>query len=210
MVEGLHYDVVIKWQDKINTQGDLFGFNNDFLATLPGRTPDDLFLWANHEYVNPLFVSGFNPEKQIGVRKTKEQVELEQKNVGGSFIHLQKKNNRWTVNSENLRNFRIDALTPMEIVSDRPIINSKQAIGTTGNCSGGKTPWNTILTCEENFHDFYGTTTYSKKGDGWKRHIMAASSDMAWDDHAPYPQEHYGWVVEVNPVTRAWKLVDDK
>jgi hypothetical protein len=93
----------------------------------------------------------------------------------------------------------------MEIISDRPIMNSKQAIGTTGNCSGGKTPWNTILSCEENFHDFYGTTSYTKKGDGWKRHVMASSSDMAWDDHAPYPPEHYGWVVEVNPATKKAK-----
>ena len=30
------------------------------------------------------------------------------------------------------------------------------AMGTLGNCSGGVTPWGTILTCEENYDAFYG------------------------------------------------------
>ena len=36
------------------------------------------------------------------------------------------------------------------------IKNSNTAIGTLANCSGGITPWRTILTCEENYDMFYG------------------------------------------------------
>lgn len=49
LVVGLHSHVLVKWEDKINSRGDLFGFNNDFLAVLPGTSSDECYLWANHE-----------------------------------------------------------------------------------------------------------------------------------------------------------------
>lgn len=202
LAPGLTSQVLIRWQDQINLRNDIFGFNNDFIAVLPGENTNSAYMWVNHEYVNPLFVSGYNPEKNLGVRKTKEQVDVEQKNVGGSFFRIVKSENTWTVDKTSPRNFRVDATTPMKIISRRPIQQSMEAVGTTGNCCGGQTPWGTILTCEENFQDFYGSVRYSKKGSDWQRHVIASSHPMAWDDHTPFPPEHYGWVVEVNPRTR--------
>lgn len=205
LVPGLKSEVLIKWQDKINPEGDFFGSNNDYLAFFPGENEQEAFLWVNHEYVHPLFVSGYHPGSNPGVRKTIAQADIERKNVGGSFLRLHKKENAWTVDPTSAKNFRVDATTPMSLISDRPIENSKTAIGMTGNCSGGKTPWGTILTCEENYQDFFGNVKFSKKGTGFKRHVIAASSQMAWDDHYPHAPEHYGWVVEINPKTRECK-----
>lgn len=202
LAPGLSSQVLIGWQDPINSRNDFFGFNNDFIALLPGESADSAYMWVNHEYVHPLFVSGFNPEKNFGVRKTKEQVQIEQKNVGGSFFRIQKGSHGWKVDKTSSRNFRVDATTPMQIIAERPLRNSFEAIGTTGNCCGGQTPWGTILTCEENYSDFYGNVRFSKKGSSWQRHLIASSHPMAWDDHTPYPPEHYGWVVEVNPITK--------
>lgn len=204
-VNGLKTNVLLKWQDTINPQGDQFGFNNDFIAFLPGKSADHGYLWVNHEYIHPLFVSGYNPAQNMGVRKTAAQVTLEQKNVGGSFFAIQRREGQWTLDTQDRDNFRIDGLTPLSLVADRAIEKSKTAIGTTGNCCGGQTPWGTVLTCEENFHDFYGQVKFSQRKGKTKRHPVASSSAMAWDDHTPYPPEHYGWVVEINPRTKKGK-----
>ncbi len=40
------------------------------------------------------------------------------------------------------------------------IQGASTAIGTLANCSGGVTPWRSILTCEENYDMFYGELKY--------------------------------------------------
>ena len=52
---------VVKWGDAI-TSNDTFGYNNDFTCFIPfdDANPDDGLLWVNHEYINGLFVSGYN------------------------------------------------------------------------------------------------------------------------------------------------------
>ena len=61
LTKHLDYHVVLRWGDKISDE-DKFGFNNDFTCFIPfdKSNPKDGLLWVNHEYVNPLFVSGFN------------------------------------------------------------------------------------------------------------------------------------------------------
>ncbi len=204
-VSELRHQVLLSWQDPIS-KTERFGYNNDFLALLPGPSSNEFFLWANHESIHPIFVSDYNPGLRPGVRKTKVQVDKEQKEVGGSFVHIKKNQDKWEVVQDSPHAFRIDATTPMQLLAPRPIQNSQTAIGTTANCCGGKTPWGTILTCEENFDDFYGQVRFSKRPNNLtKRHLIAASSTLAWDDHTPHPPEHYGWVVEVNPKTKECK-----
>jgi hypothetical protein len=53
------------------------------------------------------------------------------------------------------------------------------AIGTFANCSGGVTPWGTVLSCEENFQDFL-------------------EGGLEWDPKI-YARRHYGWIVEIDP-----------
>lgn len=188
--EGLDYRVLLRWGDKINAT-EKFGFNNDFIAFHP-LAPDHGILLVNHEYVNSLYASG--PER------TKHNVDLEMKEVGASLIEVKKVNNNWEMVKDSPYNRRLDAKTKIPFSWDKPIKGSAVAIGTMSNCAGGYTPWGTFLTCEENYDMFWGER--NSKG------VKTKESYQKWDkfyDHAP---EHYGWVVEIEPLTgKAKKLV---
>ena len=54
LADGLNYQVLISWKDKINKK-EKFGFNNDYIAFLPGQKSNEGYLWVNHEYIHPLF-----------------------------------------------------------------------------------------------------------------------------------------------------------
>ena len=193
LAKGLNFHIIARWEDSI-TPTETFGFNNDFTAFIPldENTSDEGLLWVNHEYVDPLFVSKFDGSAE----KTKAQVETEQYNVGGSFIHIKKKRNgKWEMLKNAPLNRRISGRTSIPFNWKEPIAGKSEAIGTLGNCSGGVTPWGTILTCEENYDQFYGERNH-KTGE-----IVKGKFDLGWSKYYEYPPEHYGWVVEVDPKT---------
>ncbi|TYA71656.1 PhoX family protein [Seonamhaeicola marinus] len=197
LANGLNYNVVLKWGDQL-TNKDTFGFNNDFTCFIPfdEKKPNDGLLWVNHEYANPLFVAGFNfnaienPLEQ----RTKEQVDKEMYNVGGSIARVKEENGVWKLVQNDPHNRRITAQTPIKLNWDTPIKGKTEVIGTHSNCSGGITPWNTFLTCEENYQDVFGDTLYDDDNNP-----INAPSILGWEKFYDYPPEHYGWVVEVNP-----------
>lgn len=187
--EGLEHKIMIKWGEAINSS-EKFGFNNDFLAFHPLSEGKGI-LWVNHEYVHPLFIEGFE--------RTKANIDKERKEVGGSLIEIKKVKTDWVVVKDSEFNRRLDGTTPIPFAWKAPIEGKNTAIGTMGNCAGGKTPWGTILTCEENYDQFWGDRP---------RNAPKVESWVKWDKFYPLPPEHYGWVVEVNPLTgKSKKLV---
>ncbi|MFD2568128.1 PhoX family protein [Pseudotenacibaculum haliotis] len=197
LTKGLDYHTIVKWGDKISDQ-DTFGFNNDFTCFIPlnKNNPKDGLLWVNHEYVNPLFASGFNYReyKNPLQHRTLEQVNKEMYEVGGSIIRVKEENGKWKVVENDPLNRRITAQTPIQLNWDTPIKGKSTVIGTLSNCSGGITPWNTFLTCEENYDGFFGETIYDENNIATKE-----PSSYGWENFYDYPPEHYGWVVEINP-----------
>lgn len=197
LAKGLDYHTVIKWGDRISDK-DTFGFNNDFTCFIPldDHNPKDGLLWVNHEYINPLFISGFDANRYDDPRahRTKEQVDKEMYEVGGSIVRVREENGQWKVIENDPHNRRITAQTPIPLNWDGPIKGQNTAIGTHSNCSGGITPWNTFLTCEENYHDFFGETVYDENDVPSRE-----PSWHGWEAFYNYPPEHYGWVVEVDP-----------
>ena len=80
-----------------------------------------------------------------------------------------------------------------------------EVIGTLANCGGGVTPWNAVLTCEENYQDYYGERSLSQDEPGSSRDDQAeqlkTKDSYRWfdDPDNAQPPEHYGWIVEVDP-----------
>lgn len=192
---GFEYDLIASWGDVLTNSGDEFGYNNDYTAFFP-LAKDDGLLWVNHENTNPLFVSDYR-----GTR-SKTQVDIEMKTVGGSIIRIKKHKGQWQLVKNDPMNRRLDANTPIPLVSEHPIAGERTAVGTMANCAGGQTPWGTALTCEENYADFWGEVEFE---DGKRR--QAQDSRYGWEKYYPRPPEHYGWVVEVDMKTgKAEKL----
>lgn len=190
LAPGFTSQILLKEGAPLNLKGERFGANNDYLALFPfseGSTTDAL-LWVNHEDLTPLFASGY----AYRGGKTKEMVDIERKAVGGSIVRIKKHNGAWSLVEQDTHNRRIDATTPIPL-------GDRMALGTLGNCAGGVTPWGTVLTCEENYGNFYGEVNersknplnriYGKIHHGW---------DYLYPEVSPYD---YGWVVEIDPRT---------
>ncbi len=192
---GMKYEVLIKRGDKLNDRLR-FGFNNDFNCFIPHKGTNDGVLWTNHEYTNPLFVSGYN-YRISRQERTKEQVDAEMKTVGGSLVRVRKIDGKWSYVPGHPMNRRLDGFTKIPFNWYEPILGANSAMGTLANCSGGLTPWGTILTCEENYDMFYGETKWhpDQSKHKFKR------SHFKWERFYKNPPEHYGWVVEVDPMT---------
>ncbi len=196
LAEGFSYTHLISYGDVIGP--DLkFGECNDYIAFFPIRpgVRDEGVLWVNHEDFNSLFVSGNDGSS----KKTRQQVDLERTVVGGSLIKIRRGTDGWSMVANDSLNRRLDATTSIPFAGGVKINGRSSAVGTLGNCAGGMTPWRTVLTCEENYQNFYGETDYAS-GDPSKR--IFASNRHGWEAFYPeIPPEDFGWVVEVNPLT---------
>ena len=197
LADGFRYDTVCTWGDPLGTRGlhgpETFGFNNDFLAYFPidalqgGKNSNEGLLWVNHEYPNPLFVSGYDGMST----KTEAQIVAEKLSVGGSVLHVRRDASggvwRHVPGSKHTRRFT--ALYPTMEVTGAASARVPRATGTLANCSGGRTPWSTVLSCEENFHDY-------NRGNG-----VSTGTGYRWSDvpDQAIQEREYGWIVEVDP-----------
>lgn len=192
MPEGFSYQIIRKWGDKISDT-EYFGYNNDYVTFLPFKKPDgtldknDGLMFVNHEYPIPLFISGYTPEDhKAGIKKTEEQIITEKKSVGFSIFRIKNNKGKWEfINDENF-NRRIDGLSKIKLngkaAGSKEVMYANECTGTLGNCSGGVSPWGTVLSGEENFQDYSDENIYR-----WN------------DSNTKLTDEHYGWMVEINP-----------
>lgn len=188
---GLDWKLLIKSGDSLG-HSLRFGDGNDYLQFFPLTGDDHGILWVNHEYYNPLFFTS--------LERTRGNVEKEMDLVGGSLLEVRKKNGQWAVSVGSPYNRRLDARTEIPFAWSTPIAGATKAVGTFAGCAGGKTPWDTVLSCEENFDMYYG--------DRLRGQDRTPSTAYGWDKFFDRPPEHYGWVVEIQPRSgNAKKLV---
>ncbi|QGJ69118.1 putative phosphatase [Planctomycetales bacterium 10988] len=212
--EGFSYNIIAKYGDKLGStvptdlpeecrlkelagQPETFGYNNDFTVFFPidalenGDATEEGLLWVNHEYPSGLFLNGFTKERwEKKEYKSKAEIFKEMSAVGGSILHLKKeKNGKWHLKPNSKYTRRVTAGYPdMEVTGPaKSLLDAKgTCFGTLANCSGGKTPWNTVLTCEENFEDY--NSDDRSYNHNWKN-----------KENPGIIEEHYGWIVEVDP-----------
>ncbi len=176
---GFRYQVLAPWGEVFTDAGREIGFNHDYVGFFPidllegGQSSTDALLTINHEYVNALFVGGDTKNRTPG------QIRAEMEAMGVSVVRVRKEGGKWAIVPDP-RNRRIDALTDIELTGpargSAAVKGATMVKGTVGNCSGGQTPWGTLLTCEENV-------------DGYTK---------AWAGSG-YEAMHQGWVTEIDP-----------
>lgn len=194
LADGMEYNIIAKWGDRLNQKGDIFGCHNDFNCFLPiDNKADEGLLWVNHESVIPEFVHNKETAK---LSRSVSEIMAEQELVGGSILHIKKKENKWTLVKNSEYNRRLHGRSRIPFSHNYKIQGSHIAVGTIANCSGGITPWKTFLTSEENYDGFYGDIDFEKG----KRTFIDVKKHR-WHKQFPLPPEHYGWVVEVDPWT---------
>ncbi len=144
---GFEYQTILAYGDRFTRSSERFGFNADFTAFLP-RNPEGYegLLVVNHEYVGTATDNyGQAFAEVVGGVPTLADYKFD---VGMSVVYLRKNpSGSWVILPSDL-NRRITADTLM--VADGPALQGESNVGATlGNCSGGHTPWNTVLTCED-------------------------------------------------------------
>lgn len=214
-----------EWQpdasDDSAAQALQVGDNHDGIHFFPidGSSTEGLLV-LNHEYTTVengdyTWLFGVNGSKPWTAEKTEKAMNAH----GVSIIHvLRDAAGKWEIKLDSHYNRRITASTPMDLTgpaAGSELLKTKadptgtRVLGTFNNCGNGWTPWNTYLTCEENFNNYFGTTSGNdSRTAAQKRYGLAANStEYRWEefvdrfDYAKEPNEsnRHGWIVEIDP-----------
>ena len=223
---GYEWAPIIRWGDPLfpdapafdatqqspEKQARQFGYNNDYLDIIEtNRAGTRALLVCNHEYTNEniMFPPGFDPAQLIRTAWAAH---------GMSVVELRRRRrgDTWSYDRGGRLNRRITLDTTFEL--DGPAAGSallktvedpsgRAVRGTMNNCSGGTTPWGTVLSGEENFNQYFKATGTDPKE---ARYGLSPSQDTRnwrsvdprWDATQPaYANEpnRFGWVVEIDP-----------
>lgn len=229
---GFDHNVVIRWGDPVvpgaaefdagnqSAQAAMkqFGYNCDYVGLLPiAGDKKRALLVVNHEYTDenlmfPTSRYSANEAKSIAMfNHGLSVVAIRRGLVPGSWYR-----------EPNLRatpyNRRIHIHTEFRVVGpaagDSRLRTTADptgtvVLGTLNNCSGGITPWGTVLSGEENFNQYFDksgaldsryTAQYARYGvtgsgsKGWKD--VDARFDLTQEPHEPH---RFGWIVEIDP-----------
>ena len=236
--DGYEAQLLVRWGDPVLAGAPAFdignqtrarqerqlGFNCDFLGwfSLPqprSRNPRWGLLTINHEYTDAVMMF---PDYVPG-SPTREQVDVELAAHGLSVVEVVREGrSRWTPRAGRL-NRRITAETPMAITGPAAghdwMKSSYDPTGTVvrgmlNNCGGGITPWGTLLTCEENFNQYFANgarlADAAKAAAHARYGLPSGASERRWELHhdrfdlSKEPNEpfRFGWVVEIDPYDR--------
>jgi secreted PhoX family phosphatase len=233
---GYKAEVVIRWGDKVTAdapafnvnmltaaaQEKQFGYNCDYIGYFPlpagSNSSTNGILAINHEYTSPeLMWSGLTSKNALD-KATRESTEIEMAAHGMSFVEVRKDGNAWKVVDGSRYNRRVTlSKSPMELsgpVAGHPRVKTsgdatgKMVIGTANNCAGGKTPWGTVLTAEENFNGYFGgDAETTPEAANHKRYGVTKASWYSWwkfhdrfnTEKEPNEPNRFGWMVEIDP-----------
>nr|WP_250324670.1 PhoX family phosphatase [Williamsia sp. CHRR-6] len=230
--DGYEQQIVIRWGDPVlpgapefdaanqtpEAQEMQFGFNNDFAGLIPvDGTADRFYLVCNQEYTTEEFM--FTAYK-VG-EPTEAQARTSMAAHGITVIEVKtepgsgkltpvvgKRNRRIHASSE----FRLTGpAAGSEFVKTSADPDGTTILGTIANCSGGITPWGTMLSGEENFNSYFtgvSKVTDATAAERLKRYSFDDEADNhKWGSYEsrfdlskdPNEANRFGYIVEVNP-----------
>ena len=185
------------------------GIGHDGMTFFPFQQHSDHgLLVINHEFGYNQHMLGKSSPTNL------EELRRSQHAHGVSVVELQLKDGVWNVVRESAWNRRIHARSPVRFsgpAAGSPWLKPEQsARGTLNNCSNGHTPWQTYLTCEENFDDYFGANKDWTPSDRQARYgLIAAGQGYDWhhldprfdlsSEQFPGEENRFGWVVEIDP-----------
>jgi uncharacterized protein len=180
-------------------------------------------LFVNHEYSDgrtmfPTYVPG---------QPTREQVDIELAAHGISVVEIKYGKLSHVPRVEGWKyefsryNRRVTAESTIlitgpaaghELLKTSADPTGRRVRGMLNNCSAGKTPWGTVLTCEENFNQYFANNSSLPADDPRKAihtryGLTSGASERRWEQHydrfdiAKEPNEpfRFGYVVEIDP-----------
>ena len=203
----------------LQRDGERCGWNEDReddpwrgRALAYGQGNDHGVLCLNHEFGTNQHVLGKAMPESL------EDVRVSQHAHGVAVVEIAKsgRNGRWKPIESKLAR-RIHVNTPMQVsgpAAGHPLLdtpNGNVVLGTVNNCANGYTPWGTYLTCEENFHGYFGSNDaawspteaqqrygFSQNGFGYGWHLFDKRFDLGDADYRN-EENRFGWVVEIDP-----------
>ncbi|RKF19765.1 PhoX family phosphatase [Alginatibacterium sediminis] len=227
--KGYKSDVLMSWGDPVlagapefaqdgrqdsMAQAGQFGDNTDGMSLFE-LSAGHAVLAVNNEYTNYEYLFDHG-----GKKMTADDVKKAQAAHGVTIVELRKTNGAWNVDPQGKFNRRITANTPMlltgpaaghEQLKTTADSSGTKVLGTFNNCANGETPWGTYLTCEENFHGYFGSNEKLELDERYARYgvkaVSVEDSRYKWHqfderfDLAKNPNEphRHGWVVEIDP-----------
>ncbi|MEC3981536.1 PhoX family protein [Amycolatopsis sp. H20-H5] len=232
--EGYAQSVVIRWGDAVEAgapkfdfrkqtaagQAKQFGYNNDFVGLIP-QDPLGIrnLLVVNHEYTTEVHL--FPADQYDPANPTEEQVKIAWAAHGLSVVQTLRDPVFGALRAVPSRyGRRITLDTEFEVrgpaAGSRFLKTSadptgRKVRGTQNNCSGGVTPWGTVLSGEENFHQYFANAdkiTEPGEAARLKRYTVGTGAstrkwerfDKRWDvAQEPNEPNRFGWVVEIDP-----------
>ncbi|WP_142803553.1 PhoX family phosphatase [Tepidiphilus sp. J10] len=193
-------------------QARQIGDNHDGMHFFPfgPNVYDQGLLALNHEYTNYEYLFG----KEYTEPWTREKAMKAINAHGVSIVHLQRDGQSgWRPVIPSKYNRRITGDSPMVLTgpaAGHPLLRTSadptgtQVRGTLNNCANGFTPWGTYLTCEENFHNYFGGGSTDPmhqrygigKDGGYRWYEVIERFDLRREPNEP---NRFGWVVEIDP-----------
>ncbi len=229
---GYRWSPIISWGDPISPAAPDFdfdnqsfaaqkmqaGYNSDYVTVLRGGSGNNGIskgvLVFNNEYTNDeLMFPGIQSAEDL----SHEQLRIIMAAHGMTVVEVKRKGSKgaWRYLQDGARNRRVHTFT--ELVVDGPAAGSpalrtsadatgRSVLGTLNNCSGGDTPWGTVLSGEENFNQYFNATG-APDPDGLLARYGITSGGRGWERvderflvaGEPNEVNRFGWIVELDP-----------
>lgn len=227
---GFAYHTVCSWGDALfdgdgpadfraisaQEQERRIGFNNDFTAIFPLSSPSRALLAVNHEYPDAelMFPAARRKRDKAGCARTEMAcvgitIAEIARNARGEWLIVQGSRYNRRITAANTEFYLTGPAGGSRRLRTKADRNGRKVTGTFGNCAGGKTPWGTYLSAEENVDDYFYLPRGAAGKEARKLRGFGISHKPRVDWHMydkrfnakeePHEANRFGWVTETHP-----------